>query len=123
MLAELDDYSWKEAFAASGEPDTYGNIDTNIEGCNPSGTYDLSPFTREDVATICKIQEGENDESDWIIYGQLKDGRWFSIESGCDYTGWDCRAWGSADVGNSQEEIERFGLSDSARERFGIVLQ
>ena len=121
MLKELDEYGWREAFGFAGEQDTFAD-QVVIEPCNPTGRYDLSPFTREDVTSICKMDEGDNDGPDWIIYGQLKDGRWFFLSAGCDYTGWDCRGWGNAEIGASQEEIERFSLSDEERKRFGITL-
>lgn len=78
MLAELNSYDWQEAFAyASPEPVIAGR------------KMDCSPFTRDDVAAIHGIEEGENDGPSWIIYGLLDDGRWFFLEAGCDYTGWD----------------------------------
>jgi hypothetical protein len=123
MLHELEDYDWQYAFACAGEPDTgafAGNID--IRGALPTGKYKVETFTREDVVKIYGKSEGEGDESEWIIYGKLKDGRFFAIEAGCDYTGWDCQASGVATIGKTKKEIERFGLSESARQRLRIQL-
>lgn len=122
MLPELDDYDWREAFGYAGEPDTQAYGDVRIEGAVPGQKYDLTPFTREDVSEIAALREGENDERPWLIYGRLKDGRWFYLEASCDYTGWDCQAGGSATIANSKEEVERFGLTADAREIFGVEL-
>lgn len=117
MLKELDDYSWKEAFGYAGEPGTEAHGDFRISGAVPGVDYDLSPFTREDVAEVAAMREGENDGPEWVIYGRLRDGRWFYLEAGCDY-----QASGSAVIGSSKEEVERFGLTQDARERLGVTL-
>ncbi|HEY8560491.1 MAG TPA: hypothetical protein VIL74_08945 [Pyrinomonadaceae bacterium] len=122
MINELNDDDWKEAFGFAGEPDTAAGGQTDIRGALPTESYNLAPFTREDVKAIVKADPGENDEANWIIYGELHDGRWFSIEAGCDYSGWFCQSGGTATIGRSKEEIERFGLTADARERFKIVL-
>jgi hypothetical protein len=88
MQMLLDSYDWQEAFGFCGEPDTYADK-IRIEGALPKKEYDLSPFTRENVTDIACYSEGENDGESWQIVGKLKDGRWFFLEAGCDYTGWD----------------------------------
>ena len=131
MLPELEEYDWEEAFGFAGEPDTCAinyQEGINVQPALPSlsvqnpGGYDLTPFTREDVVEISGISEGENDGRDWVIYGKLKDGRWFLLVAGCDYTGWDCRSWGKAWIGKSKEEIERFAMGQDERERLSIQL-
>lgn len=96
ILPVLADHSgnWFQAFGFAGET-------KNSYGCSPCNTGDpesalpndqdisLAPFGRRDVASILGLAEGENDGADWLIAGQLKDGRWFSLRAGCDYTGWD----------------------------------
>ena len=59
-----DDYDWKEVF-------NYAN-----------------GYTREDVAYIVARYDGYNDGDNWEMVGALKDGRWFYLTAGCDYTGW-----------------------------------
>jgi hypothetical protein len=76
MLKELDDYDWKEAFKYA-QPD-------RVPGATVSG----DTFTRDNVAEIAGLALGDNDGPDWIVYGRLADGRWFSLAAGCDYTGW-----------------------------------
>ena len=80
----------------------------------------LAPFGREDVKHIVAKDEGENEGPCWIICGRLNDGRWFYIEAGCDYTGWDCQAGGTAVVAKSKKSLIRFGLTQEARERMGL---
>lgn len=64
MLEELESYDWECAFNEGG-------------------------LDREDVASIIAMEEGENDGANWIMIGKLKDGRYFWLSAGCDYTGWD----------------------------------
>lgn len=116
MKQELDNYDWAEVFGEG----TGGNCTPIIPNRTPISTISVSTFSREDVAIIIQMQDGENDERDWIIYGKLKDGRYFAARGGCDYTGWDCQASNSGDVADTQEQIERFGLSDDERQRFGL---
>ena len=125
-----DDGDWQEVFALAGEQDTpdaepgtwgYSNS-AAIQGVPPGTTVDRSPFSRAMVSEIVWISEGENDERDWLVGGTLRDGRWFFIAAGCDYTGWDCQSGGNAYVAESREQIERFGMGDEDRRRLGIKL-
>lgn len=77
-------------------------------------------FGIDDVAEIRNAAEGENDGDDWIIWGRLKDGRWFYLRAGCDYTGWDCQAWGDSFVAATEEELIRMGMDFGSRQRFGL---
>ena len=45
-------------------------------------------FTRDDVVKIIAMEEGTNDEEDWLGLFELKDGSYASVAAGCDYTGW-----------------------------------
>ena len=119
MNSRLDDWDWAEVFGEGGG----GNCTAIIPNKQPP-TAAVSPdtFSREDVSQIFAMEDGENDGPDWIIYGLLKDGRFFAARGGCDYTGWDCQASNSGDVALTREDIERFGLSDDERYRFKITL-
>lgn len=117
MLEILNDYDWEEAFAySSGIP---GSKNAGIPQWVPESAQSgaAEPFGREDVAEIVGLSNGENDGDDWIAYGRLKDGRWFFLSAGCDYTGWDCQAGGHAVVAETREHLERLGMTQPERTR------
>lgn len=95
-LSVLQDYDWREVFRYAGQ------------------------FGTSDVEAILGLREGENDGANWLMYGQLKDGRYFYLSAGCDYTGWDCQASGWGDVKDTLEELIRMGMDDEGREVFGL---
>lgn len=77
--ASLDSYDWREAFKYATKPDP----------CPPdSPGLDMGGFDRDGVAEVFHLAEGINDEAEWVCVGRLKDGRFFSLRAGCDYTGW-----------------------------------
>lgn len=111
MLERLDDYDWQEVFALAGEQEieyraegTYGYSNGVSITVVPPGASGPSsdPFAREHVRAIEWIEDGQNDGPDWLVGGQLKDGRWFFIAAGCDYTGWDCQSGGNAYLADSR---------------------
>lgn len=118
MLEELQGWDWRAAFEYAGEPDaSYGSPNVSaVEGawCQPT------LFGREDVIEIYGIDEGEHDGPSWIVAGLLQDGRHFYLEAGCDYTGWDCQAGGSAWVADTRDQLIQFGLTERARERLEL---
>lgn len=91
IVAGLDDYDWESAFEYAGTPPQYGNNQGggDLRACVPGSKISLTPFERMDVAEVIYIEEGERDERPWLLAGRLDDGRWFLLEAGCDYTGWD----------------------------------
>lgn len=120
MLKELNNYDWKEVF---GEGDGGNCFPIKPNRAPHDKATSLDTFSREDVAEICGLSEGENDERSWVVYGRLTDGRYFAARGNCDYTGWECQAGNSGDVASSLEDIVRFGLDKEERERFGIKLE
>ncbi len=94
-LDVLDSYDWREAF-------TYA--DFNIGA----------------VAEILGMREGENDGANWLMYGRLKDGQYFYLSAGCDYTGWDCQASGFGKAEATFEEMVRMAMDEEGREAFGL---
>jgi hypothetical protein len=108
-LTWREDYDWREAFTYAGTIRTATNCDK-------------APFGMDDVAEVVKAENGENDGPSWIMVGKLKDGRYFFLDAGCDYTGWDCQAGGDAQVADTLDGLIRFGMDESARERFGYKL-
>ena len=76
MEVKIDDYDWKEVFDYAEEPEWSVSREKSF------------PFQRRDVKTIIASQDGENDGPDWVMIGELYDGRFFTLRAGCDYTGW-----------------------------------
>jgi hypothetical protein len=120
MISELDDHDWKEAFGYAGEPGTNGHAD--VRPHLPGAVISLAPFTREDVASIYVSVVGENDGPPWRMVGRLTDGRWFYLEAGCDYTGWDCQAGGCATVAPIFDDCIRFACTEEARQVLSLSL-
>lgn len=93
MLPELDDCSWSSAFheAIAGGDGRDGPhlVECTVERAEPNDNVGVQGFCRESVSEIFGIVEGENDEDDWVVCGRLRDGRYFALAAGCDYTGWD----------------------------------
>lgn len=119
MDPRLDTSDWAEVFGEG----TGGNC-TPIkpQPAPPSYNGSLITFSRADVVEIFQMVEGENDGPPWVVYGRLRDGRFFVATGSCDYTGWDCQAGNSGSVATTREAIIRFGLTDEDRNRFGITL-
>lgn len=114
----FENYDWKEVFGYAGEKPTYGR--PSVVECIPGVEIDTSPFSRSDIEEIYFADEGYNDGPDWVVAGRLKDGRYFGLRAGCDYTGWDCQADGHARIARSYDEMIWFALDPDERERFGL---
>lgn len=128
MLEVLNDYDWGMAFEYAGDRSSaylggrvYGT--PWLSGAIPGRTYNLSHFCREDVTRIIGISEGKNDERPWLIAGKLRDGRWFYLEAGCDYTGWDCQAGGQAVIAKSKKELIQFGIPSESCRRLSLAFE
>lgn len=113
-IVSLINYDWREAFKFADKP-THVIPARRSEAPEPG-------FELFHVREIYHAVEGENDGADWVCLGQLRDGRWFVLNAGCDYTGWDCRSSGDAAIADTYEEAVRLGLTDEQRERLGIKL-
>lgn len=118
MLKQLEDYDWEYAFAYAGEPNSYGAPD--IREVLPGSGVSLEPFTRAEVVEIIGQSEGENDGADWLCAGRLEDGRWFFLSAGCDYTGWDCQAGGTATIAKTKKELLQYGMSKEEKLRCNV---
>lgn len=85
-VLDPDDYDWKEAFAYAGDE---GHGGATVKRAAPMLDVDESPFRRRDVCEVIAVRVGQNDGDNWVCVGRLYDGRWFALDAGCDYTGWD----------------------------------
>lgn len=93
----LSEYNWIEAFR-------YADFDAN------------------EVASIIKWDEGENDGDSWLAVGTLKNGLFFFLSAWCDYTGWDCQSGGSSETADTLDNLIRWRMGDYDRQRLGFVL-
>lgn len=118
MLPQLDDYNWAEVFGEGSG----GNCGPISPDGPPGSDVSLATFTREDVKTILGQEEGENDGNSWIVWGKLRDGRYFLARGDCDYTGWDCRANNSGNVAKTKNQLIRFCMNEDERFRFKVSL-
>lgn len=119
MIPILNDYDWENAFGENNITLRYERVLPDRENEKLS----IAPCTREDVKDILFHQVGENDGPSWIAIGHLKDGRYFSLEAGCDYTGWDCQASGVMSYASTKRNLFKFGVDDDMRRRFEIDIQ
>ena len=75
-------------------------------GSNTEDVFEYADWAwPDDVTRVLWEQEGENDGENWAALCLLADGRWGFVEAGCDYTGWDCQAWGESAVAGDLEEL------------------
>jgi hypothetical protein len=88
MLPELENYDWSEAFHYADSP--------KVGKCPKKHVHPVifskistAGFAREDVDSILAMVLGVPDGDSWVGVFKLKDGRFASLEAGCDYTGWD----------------------------------
>ncbi len=116
MIKELDSFDWEQAF---GEGANYAEIKPQAV-LTSRGKVSLEKVTRENVAEVVAMSDGEDDERDWMGVFRLADGRYISVCSGCDYTGWDCQSGGDVEVARSLDEILRYGVTEKMRERLGL---
>lgn len=74
-------------------------------------------WTMGDVRFVFAAEEGERDRDPWIALMQLWDGRYAFLEVGCDYTGWDCQAYGQGTVHDDLFTLISMGIGEEARRR------
>lgn len=115
-----EDHDWKDAFGFASGANAQGDA-ADIRTAAPGDDVSLDPFGIDDVAEVFAAVEGENDGPDWLAWGKLKDGRYFSLRAGCDYTGWDCQAGGHAEVASTKDAILAQGFDAEERERLGLA--
>lgn len=116
MIRALDDYNWAEVFGEGSE------CSAIIPDRPPGSDVSVLTFGREDVQIILGMREGEREDRNWMIYGRLRDGRFFFAQGGCGYTGWEIGGNNSGAVAATLEDIIRFGLNEEARLAFNLQL-
>jgi len=106
---KLEGYDWEQAFDVSGVTRLPGHEHISKDRVSLS-----------DVDHAVFAVEGENDGPSWIAVGKLNDGRWFSIDASCCYTGWDCQGGGIIEVADSFDSVMASAVSKDMKERFGV---
>lgn len=80
------------------------------------------PFSLDDVAEVL-ASEHHSDEGyaqvNIVAVFRLKDGRYATLEGGCDTTGWDCRSDARGDVRDTLGEAVLMGLTPEQRALVG----
>ena len=79
----LSGYNWDEVFGYADGRKGVPYLATGATQNEPQPTFGLA-----DVESVFWKADGENDESEWVCAGKLKDGRFFMVAASCDYTGW-----------------------------------
>src|SRR6185369_14517011 len=114
----LDDYNWEHIFEG-GERYTCP-VHVRTRQVLPFG--DSGCYARADVKSIVAIDDGENDERDWVGVFLMVDGKYLVVRAGCDYTGWGCQESGNSDVADTLEDAIALGLTHDERTRLADQL-
>ena len=72
---------------------------------------DLSRLTE-----VYFLQEGENDEEQWIFLAKHKSGNYVYFSASCDYTGFDCQGGGEIIIDTNIKDLWQLGITTSHRE-------
>ena len=112
------DYDWRNAWAYAGHRESTSEYLITPEPQVMAVDEDTSTntFGLEDLDHLIGADWGINDERDWVCAGRLKDGRWFFLSAGCDYTGWG----GSATVVASRTQLLTMGMRKEEAARMGL---
>lgn len=84
---------WEAAFNEAGAPSNPLTREVAKDGYAP-----------KDIKRVIAAEDGENDGDNWLGLFEMADGRFLSLRAGCDYTGWDCQASGSAEWTSTEDE-------------------
>lgn len=84
----------------------------------------LPDDVQHSIDEVLAFAAGENDESQWLcLFSTSIPGQEFGImRAGCDYTGWDCQAWGEIHYTSTWDTMRRLELTDEERQRLGVSL-
>lgn len=110
---------WKMCFAATAEDTSGVEHRTATVPSHPV----MQAIEPRRIAEVVRFR-GESPEgwSSVLLYAvvRLHDGLWASLEAWADTSGWGCRDGVTWHIGNTQEDVERWGLDDEGRRALGI---
>ncbi len=116
-----DSYDWDQIFGRNPhDPPNYAGNPTAVTGDLKAGEALVGELNFEDIEEVLASVEGENDGPEWVAVVKLKNGFYLSVEAGCDYSGWDCRADGDSSVASTLDLLLQGGLSDNERVRLEV---
>ena len=61
-------------------------------------------------------------ELEMFLFGKLRDGRWFVLEAGNDYTGWGCQDWVTATVHETAGDAIFDGCTADMRSALNLTI-
>lgn len=121
-IEKCDQRAWNAVVKALGLESGNDSFVSNYAG-DWAYAFAESGLDPSMVATVEDFDNGENDGAAWICFGTLKDGRWFRLAAGCDYTGWDCIGnHGEWSAHATREDAIRNGMGADERDRLGLTL-
>lgn len=117
--------------------DLYAALDTGVFLTAGVPSEVAPPFGMSDIASVKGYAISGNDrfggpdgpfqpgqglgtDLTMILFGQLNDGRWFSVNAWNDYTGWGCRDDSQVRVAADERTIIANGLDNEGREALGL---
>lgn len=120
---DSDAYDWHHSIEAAAS-------DTATAGAPSQPT---TPITVAHIAEVdayaisyhgLKWSPGGDTGSELQLYAILRlvDGRWASLESWNDYTGWGCQDGATLRIGPDRDSVVRFGLTEDGRRALGLNL-
>lgn len=105
-------------------PDPLYDINTALETSGKGiGIEDLASVDLYDITSDHgKWAPGGSvaTELSMTLLGTLKDGRWFGLEAGNDYTGWGCQDFADLYIGGTREDVILNGLTTEGRNTLGL---
>jgi hypothetical protein len=108
----------QEFFQQYGFGDTFDMCCGSLSKIDESEDVSTKSLNISDIEIVLAYDEGENDGENWIFIFKAYDGRYAFMSAGCDYTGFDCRAFFSgSNISYSLSNLINFGLDDNERSR------
>ncbi len=117
MDTRIDDSDWEHIFENYTCP-----THVRRRQVMPVAGNDTGGYRRADVATVIAIEDGANDEAEWVGVFLMTDGKYLVVRAGCDYTGWGCQEGGSSDVADDLADAVALGLTEGERARLASQL-